>query len=70
MNLSLQSIDKLVNQEIYLKDVNLEFQSGSHNVLLGRTLSGKTSSFESWQAWIARRMGKFLSTLKTSQAFQ
>lgn len=43
MNLSLQSIDKLVNQEIYLKDVNLEFQSGSHNVLLGRTLSGKTS---------------------------
>jgi glycerol transport system ATP-binding protein len=43
MNLFLQNIDKIVNQEIYLKDVNLEFELGSHNVLLGRTLSGKTS---------------------------
>jgi len=43
MNLFLQNIDKIVNQEIYLKDVNLEFEPGSHNVLLGRTLSGKTS---------------------------
>lgn len=43
MNLFLQNIDKIVNQEIYLKDINLEFESGSHNVLLGRTLAGKTS---------------------------
>ncbi len=43
MNLFLQNIDKIVNQEIYLKDVNLEFEPGSHNVLLGRTLSGKTT---------------------------
>jgi len=43
MGLSLQSIDKIVNQETHLKDVNLEFESGSRNVLLGRTLSGKTS---------------------------
>jgi glycerol transport system ATP-binding protein len=43
MNLILKNIDKIVNQEIYLKDVNLEFEPGSHNVLLGRTLSGKTS---------------------------
>jgi len=43
MHLFLQNIDKIVSQEIYLKDVNLEFQSGSQNVLLGRTLSGKTS---------------------------
>ncbi|MCP4398566.1 MAG: ABC transporter ATP-binding protein [bacterium] len=43
MNLLLQNIDKIVNQEIYLKDVSFEFESGSHNVLLGRTLSGKTS---------------------------
>jgi len=43
MGLSLQNIDKIVNQEIHLKDVNLEFESGSRNVLLGRTLSGKTS---------------------------
>ena len=43
MNLVLQNVHKLVNQEVYLKDVNLEFRSGSHNILLGRTLSGKTS---------------------------
>ena len=43
MNLILKNIDKIVNQEIYLKDVSLEFELGSHNVLLGRTLSGKTS---------------------------
>ncbi|MFQ5486560.1 MAG: ABC transporter ATP-binding protein [Desulfobacterales bacterium] len=43
MGLSLQSIDKIVNQETHLKDINLEFESGSRNVLLGRTLSGKTS---------------------------
>jgi glycerol transport system ATP-binding protein len=42
MNLLLRNIDKIVNQEIYLKDVNLELKPGS-NVLLGRTLSGKTS---------------------------
>ncbi len=43
MGLSLQSIDKIVSQETHLKDVSLEFESGSRNVLLGRTLSGKTS---------------------------
>ncbi len=43
MNLSLQKIDKIVNQEIYLKDIDLSLEPGSHNVLLGRTLSGKTS---------------------------
>ncbi len=43
MNLFLHNIDKLVNQEFYLKNVNLEFKSGSQNVLLGRTLAGKTS---------------------------
>ncbi|MBW2585069.1 MAG: ABC transporter ATP-binding protein, partial [Deltaproteobacteria bacterium] len=43
MGLSLQNIDKIVGREIHLKDVNLEFERGSRNVLLGRTLSGKTS---------------------------
>lgn len=43
MNLFLQNIDKIVHQEVYLKDVNLEFRTGSHNVLLGRTRAGKTS---------------------------
>ncbi len=43
MGLSLQNIDKIVNQETHLKDINLDFESGSRNVLLGRTLSGKTS---------------------------
>ena len=43
MGLSLQNIDKIVGREIHLKDINLEFESGSRNVLLGRTLAGKTS---------------------------
>ncbi len=43
MGLSLQHIDKILGREIHLKDVNLEFESGSRTVILGRTLAGKTS---------------------------
>jgi len=43
MGLSLQNVDKIVGREIHLKDVNLELERGSRNVLLGRTLAGKTS---------------------------
>ena len=43
MGLSLQNVDKIVGRENHLKDVSLEFESGSRNVLLGRTLAGKTS---------------------------
>ena len=43
MGLSLQNINKIVGREIHLKDISLEFESGSRNVLLGRTLAGKTS---------------------------
>ncbi len=43
MGLSLVNIDKTVGQEIHLKDINLTFEPGSRNVILGRTLAGKTS---------------------------
>jgi len=43
VGLSLQNIDKIVNREIHLNDISLEFESGSRNVILGRTLAGKTS---------------------------
>ena len=43
MGLALKDVDKLVGREIHLKDINLEFESGSRNVILGRTLAGKTS---------------------------
>ena len=43
MGLALEKVDKIVGGETHLKDINLEFQSGSRNVLLGRTLAGKTS---------------------------
>ena len=43
MGIALQNVDKVVDREIYLKDVNLEFEPGSRNVLLGHTLAGKTS---------------------------
>jgi glycerol transport system ATP-binding protein len=43
MGLSLLGIDKTVGQEMYLRDINLDFEAGSRNVLLGRTLAGKTT---------------------------
>jgi len=43
MGLSLQNIDKIVGREMHLKDIHLELDPGSPNVLLGRTLAGKTS---------------------------
>jgi glycerol transport system ATP-binding protein len=43
MSLSFQGVDKIVGGEIHLKDINFEFGSNSRNVLLGRTLAGKTS---------------------------
>jgi len=43
MSLSLKNIEKAVGREVHLKDICLEFGSSSHNVILGRTLAGKTS---------------------------
>ncbi|MBF0233265.1 MAG: ABC transporter ATP-binding protein [Desulfamplus sp.] len=43
MGLSLKNMQKKVDGEIHLTDINLDFESGSRNVILGRTLSGKTS---------------------------
>jgi glycerol transport system ATP-binding protein len=41
--LVLDKINRLVDETYHLKDINLSFEPGSFNVLLGRTLSGKTS---------------------------
>jgi glycerol transport system ATP-binding protein len=43
MGLSLLGVDKIVGKETHLKGINLELESGSRNVILGRTLAGKTS---------------------------
>jgi glycerol transport system ATP-binding protein len=43
MGLSLQKVDKTVGKEIHLSDIDLEFETGSRNVILGHTLAGKTS---------------------------
>lgn len=43
MGLSLQNIDKIVSREVHLNNISLEFEPGSRNVILGRTLAGKTS---------------------------
>lgn len=43
MALLLQNIDKIVGRETHLKEINLDLEPGSRNVLLGRTLAGKTS---------------------------
>ncbi len=43
MTLVLQNVSKRVGVEDHIRDVNLTLESGSLNVLLGPTLSGKTS---------------------------
>lgn len=43
MGLILQEINKIVGRDTYLSEINLEFAPGSLNVILGRTLAGKTS---------------------------
>ncbi len=43
MTISIENINLTVNEEIYLKDISLDFEPGSTNILLGRTLAGKTS---------------------------
>ena len=43
MGLTLKDVDKVVGQEIYLEDINLHLKPGSRNVILGRTLAGKTT---------------------------
>lgn len=43
MSLVLENITKKVGRETHLYNINLEFETGSRNVLLGHTLAGKTS---------------------------
>ncbi|MFW3616182.1 ABC transporter ATP-binding protein [Billgrantia antri] len=43
MSLILENIDHVVNGATHIKGVNLELAPGSFNVLLGRTLAGKTT---------------------------
>lgn len=43
MSLHFEGVTKLVGSDVYIRDVTLTFERGSLNVLLGPTLSGKTS---------------------------
>lgn len=43
MGLTLENVDKIVKGEVHLKGINLALETGSRNVILGRTLAGKTS---------------------------
>jgi glycerol transport system ATP-binding protein len=43
MSLSLEGVSKKVGRETHIYNMSLEFETGSRNVLLGRTLAGKTS---------------------------
>ena len=43
MSLTLEQVSKYIDGEMHISDVNLTFEPGSFNVLLGRTLAGKTS---------------------------
>ncbi|MGM0542494.1 MAG: ATP-binding cassette domain-containing protein, partial [Pseudomonadota bacterium] len=43
MSLHLQDIDHIVGAETHISGIDLELEPGSFNVLLGRTLAGKTT---------------------------
>ncbi|WP_406610594.1 ABC transporter ATP-binding protein [Agarivorans sp. JK6] len=43
MSLTLENVTRMVDGQYYINQANLSFEPGSFNVLLGRTLSGKTS---------------------------
>ena len=43
MGLALQGVDKHIGKEVHLQGIDLELESGSLNIILGRTLAGKTS---------------------------
>src|SRR5690554_4423891 len=43
MSLTLENLSRTVDGVDYVRDANLTFEAGSFNVLLGRTLAGKTS---------------------------
>ena len=43
MSLELENVTQIVDGQHYINQANLKFEPGSFNVLLGRTLSGKTS---------------------------
>jgi glycerol transport system ATP-binding protein len=43
MSLILEHVTRVVDQQVYIDDACLSFEPGSFNVLLGRTLAGKTS---------------------------
>ena len=43
MSLTLENLSREVDGVDYIRDANLTFEAGSFNVLLGRTLAGKTS---------------------------
>ncbi|MFZ0614342.1 MAG: ABC transporter ATP-binding protein [Desulfobacterales bacterium] len=43
MGLALEGIDKIVGRDTHLAGIDLAFEPGSRNVILGRTLAGKTS---------------------------
>jgi glycerol transport system ATP-binding protein len=43
MSVSLESVSKVVGRQTYIDDISITFERGTLNVLLGPTLSGKTT---------------------------
>jgi glycerol transport system ATP-binding protein len=60
MTLELRNVTKRVGSEIHLSDVSLKLERGSLNVLLGPTLSGKTTLLRTMAGLDAPTEGKVL----------
>ena len=65
MTLVLEGVSKKVGATVHIDDVHLTLERGSLNVLLGATLSGKTSLMRLMAGLDAPTSGRVLSTART-----
>ena len=68
MSLTLESVTRVVDGVPYLTDIDLTLEPGSFNVLLGRTLAGKTSLMRLMAGLDKPNEGRVLSSLLTTPA--
>ena len=66
MSLELKNVSHVVGAETYLDDISVTLNQGSFNVLLGRTLAGKTTLMRIMAGIEAPTSG---STCSTTQHF-
>ena len=68
MTVVLENVTRIVGAVPHISDVSLAFEPGTLNVLLGPTLSGKTSLMRLMAGLDAPTSGRVVVTARTSRA--